>query len=265
MRPPHFRQRVMSMAKTRARSFAHAMRRGRGEELGEEAGESSGWAKSSASCGGGGGAAGLGMTRATAAHDHDAVDSEAKMLTATMTSEAAGERTERMSVVEGTLDMPSPGTAEDDVAKAGPTVPALEAATTLDTPSPGIARGDAPPIETRPPTTPPLEAAPSVGAAPERDPAGAPGARPVRHGAVARARRRQPQRQQLTASARPRRSMGRAASGSSSRRSCGCFVGPDVARRVCAGDVDIDGRGRAGEPRGVVGRIAAGRPAPRPW
>ncbi len=33
MRPPHFRQRVMSMAKMRA-SFAHAMRRGRGEELG---------------------------------------------------------------------------------------------------------------------------------------------------------------------------------------------------------------------------------------
>ena len=63
MRPPHLRQRVMSMAKMRARSFAHAMRRGRGEELGEEVGESSGWAKSSASCGGGGGAAGLGMTR----------------------------------------------------------------------------------------------------------------------------------------------------------------------------------------------------------
>jgi hypothetical protein len=42
MRPPHLRQRVMSMAKMRARSFAHAMRRGRGEELGEEAGESSG-------------------------------------------------------------------------------------------------------------------------------------------------------------------------------------------------------------------------------
>ena len=55
MRPPHFRQRVMSMAKTRARSFAQPMRRG----LGEEAGESSGRAKSSASCGGGGGAAGL--------------------------------------------------------------------------------------------------------------------------------------------------------------------------------------------------------------
>lgn len=54
MRPPHLRQRVMSMAKTRARSFAHAMRRGRGEELGEEAGESSARAKSSASCGGGG-------------------------------------------------------------------------------------------------------------------------------------------------------------------------------------------------------------------
>lgn len=49
MRPPHFRHRVMSMAKTRARSFAHAMRRGRGEEMGEEAGESSGRAKSSAS------------------------------------------------------------------------------------------------------------------------------------------------------------------------------------------------------------------------
>ncbi len=62
MRPPHFRQRVMSSAKTRARSFAHAMRRGRGEELGEEAGESSARAKSSANCGGGG-AAGLGMTR----------------------------------------------------------------------------------------------------------------------------------------------------------------------------------------------------------
>jgi hypothetical protein len=50
--PPHFRQQVMLMAKTRARSFAHAMRRGRGEE----AGESLGRAKSSASCGGGGGA-----------------------------------------------------------------------------------------------------------------------------------------------------------------------------------------------------------------
>ena len=62
MRPPHFRQRVMSMAKTRARSFAHAMRRGRGEELGEEAGESSARAKSSASCGGGGGTAGFGRT-----------------------------------------------------------------------------------------------------------------------------------------------------------------------------------------------------------
>jgi len=37
MRPPHFRQRVMSIAKTRARSWAHAMRRGRGEEAGEEA------------------------------------------------------------------------------------------------------------------------------------------------------------------------------------------------------------------------------------
>ena len=54
--------RVMSMAKMRARSFAHAMRRGRGEELGEEAGESSGRAKSSANYGGGGGAGGLGMT-----------------------------------------------------------------------------------------------------------------------------------------------------------------------------------------------------------
>jgi len=42
MRPPHFRQRVMSMAKQRARSWAHAMRRGRGEELGEEASGSSG-------------------------------------------------------------------------------------------------------------------------------------------------------------------------------------------------------------------------------
>ena len=63
MRPPHLRQRVMSMAKMRARSFAHAMRRGRGEELGEEAGESSARAKSSASCGGGGGTAGFGMTR----------------------------------------------------------------------------------------------------------------------------------------------------------------------------------------------------------
>ena len=61
MRQPHFRQRVMSMAKTRARSCAHAMRRGRGEELGEEAAGSLGRAMSSASCGGGG-AAGLGMT-----------------------------------------------------------------------------------------------------------------------------------------------------------------------------------------------------------
>ena len=63
MRPPHFRQRVMSMAKQRARSWAHAMRRGRGEEADEEASGLSGRAKSSASCGGGSGAAGLGMTR----------------------------------------------------------------------------------------------------------------------------------------------------------------------------------------------------------
>jgi hypothetical protein len=62
MRPPHVRQRVMSMAKTRARSFAQAMRRGLGEDVGEDSAGSSGWAKSSASCGGGGGAAGLGIT-----------------------------------------------------------------------------------------------------------------------------------------------------------------------------------------------------------
>ena len=34
MRPPHFRQRVMSSAKTRARSFAQAMCRGLGEDVG---------------------------------------------------------------------------------------------------------------------------------------------------------------------------------------------------------------------------------------
>jgi hypothetical protein len=59
MRPPHFRQRVMPCAKTRARSFAQPMRRG----LGEDVGEDSAGSKSSASCGGGGGAAGFGMTR----------------------------------------------------------------------------------------------------------------------------------------------------------------------------------------------------------
>ena len=62
MRPPHFRQRVTSSAKTRARSFAQAMRRGLGEELGEDSAGSLGRANSSASCGGGGGAACLGMT-----------------------------------------------------------------------------------------------------------------------------------------------------------------------------------------------------------
>ena len=37
MRPPHFRQRVMSSAKIRARSFAQPMRRGLGEDVGEDA------------------------------------------------------------------------------------------------------------------------------------------------------------------------------------------------------------------------------------
>ena len=63
MRPPQVRQRVMSSAKTRARSFAQAMRRGLGEDVGEDSAGSLGRAKSSASCGGGGGAVGLGMTR----------------------------------------------------------------------------------------------------------------------------------------------------------------------------------------------------------
>ena len=61
MRPPQVRQRAMSSAKTRARSFAQPMRRGLGEDVGEEAAGSLGRAKSSASCGCGG-AAGLGMT-----------------------------------------------------------------------------------------------------------------------------------------------------------------------------------------------------------
>ncbi len=62
-RPPHFRQRVMSMAKTRARSFAHAMRRGRG---GAERGSGRVvGVKSSASCGGGGGPASESCSRAS--------------------------------------------------------------------------------------------------------------------------------------------------------------------------------------------------------
>jgi len=51
MCPPHVRQRVMSSAKTRARSWAQAMRRGLGEDVGEDSAGSVGRAKSSASWG----------------------------------------------------------------------------------------------------------------------------------------------------------------------------------------------------------------------
>lgn len=77
MRPPHVRQRVMSSAKTRARSFAQPMRRGLGEDVGEDLAGSLERAKSSGSCGDGGGAAGLGMTcsQAMVAGEHAVVAS----------------------------------------------------------------------------------------------------------------------------------------------------------------------------------------------